>query len=83
MTADFHGRRRVESVRRNRVAGDLFAGTAPVAAVHLRGMWFRLRRVAAHAVSRRMNTEMSDLAMRIRKLQDIDDNDFQRRSRGR
>lgn len=46
-----------------------------LAAVHpdtgpLHEAWRRLQSLAAQAVDRRMSTEMSDLAVRIRKLHD-------------
>lgn len=33
--------------------------------------WERVRRIAAHALDRRMSMEMSDLATRIRRIHDV------------
>lgn len=46
---------------------------AELGALPLRGAWSQMRRMARQAVQRRMTTEMADLAVRIRKLQDHSD----------
>lgn len=72
MTAGFRNRRGLEWMGAPRLTRKL-AGRAPNAANRLYGVWTGLRRMAIHAVDRRMSTEKSDLALRLRKLQSLED----------